>query len=303
MNKDTVFGIVKMLIEQKKIKDIATHYDVSTSLVSNVNNGRPKYVNKYEFVFPINKNTKHNLEVYDKCYNDETVSNKENVKCFVNFAAEKYNLTIKQLHIIVGDYSYNSINNWLSDDRYSAADYKQDKRLEYRLEQYMKMLTPICSLILGNGFIYNEQIAYAKWLGRHNADRLQVYGCLKYFYNKEIELSNNLARLNGDTELEMLKTPEDVERYRDMRKDILGMEYKQEHREVQVFMKAFHNKQHNRGNMSQYITYNDFDLGLLQEHIPGLDIKLVVEFTNFETRDNYIKRPADGKRFAAMGGE
>lgn len=174
--------------------------------------------------------------------------------------------TIKQIHIIIGKASYTTIHSAIT----STAKYKADAVLEKRLEIFNIITTP--SHVFINTLDYDLTIhdfVYIKYLSRMNVP-----------LDKVIELYLPLINYPTQFNNHPIKTVDDVKCYIEWGGT--------KNRIIYWILQLYYNKVNCYNKLDFY--YNDININRFLKINQKLDLKIVKEMIEFDTKENFLKR-------------
>jgi hypothetical protein len=254
INKDIVKQIKQDLITTEiHINDIAERYHVSRATVNNINKG---ISHKENTLYPLRQLNNHYFL--------------DNEVAFIRDLA-KQGYSAKQIHIIITKGSYSTISNILGyKTRPEEIEYIPDKFLEERREVFNFIITPHHELINQfNGMITLEDAIYIKLLGRFMADLLDTL---------EIFLPIIESDMVGFTY--KIETKDDIARYLEWGGTTFGTIW---------WIKSIFNNKINRIGEDP-IHYDQFPIGRFKEVDFGINLLIIKEMIEFDTKENYRKK-------------
>lgn len=254
INKDIVNQIKQdLLMTEDHINDIADRYHVSRATVNNINIGKS---HKENILYPIRQSGNHYFT--------------DNEVAFIRYLAG-LGYSAKQIHIIITKGSYSTISNIINyKTRPEEIEYKLDKFLEERREVFDFIVTPYPELI--NQFtsmITIDDAVYIKLLGRFMADLLDTL---------EIFLPIIESDMVGFTY--KIETREDIARYLEWGGTSFGT--------IWWIKSIFNNKINRIGE--EFIHYDQFPIGRFKEVNFNVNLLIIKEMVEFETKENYKKK-------------
>lgn len=236
--------------DELSIVEIANKYDVSRNTITNINNGT-SYYNK-DLTYPIRKVKKK--KGYNYYY-----------KAFVQHYYKQYGL--KRLHIILSQFNYNTLNNWLKEE---IVPYSYNKELEERKFVFDCITKPRKEFITSQNSITLRDAVYIKFLARFGVSLADVIYTFIDVINYE----------GGYYKLKPLKTKEDVEKYLDWGGT--------ESRIIWYIKNVWYQKFYNYDNEPYY--YNDFDLSVFNNILNEKELQIASEMMNCNTKENWKRR-------------
>lgn len=241
-----------LLLTNDHINQIAERYKVSKATVNNINVGKS---HKEDTLYPI----RQPLNYY---FTDNEVA-------FIRkLSHEGY--SAKQIHIIMTRGSYSTISNILAfKTRATELVYNTDEKLEERRNVFDFISTPHAELI--NQYtdsVTLEDAVYIKLLGRFMADLLETL---------EIFLPLIESEMVGFTY--PIETKEDIIRYLEWGGTSFGSIW---------WIKSIFNNKINRVG-EDTIHYDDFEIIRFREVNPTINLSIIKDMINFDTKENYKK--------------
>lgn len=252
ISKDIVQKIkIELEHSTNSINSISERYSVSKATVNNINSGKS---HREERVYPIRESNNY--------FSDNEVA-------FIRQLA-KDGYSAKQIHILLAKGAYSTISNIIAHKtRVEAGGYKEDKFLEERKKVFDFLVTPHPLLVN----TYTDQITvedaqYIKLLGRFMADQIST-----------IEIFMPLIESDMAAFKYKIETREDLERYLEWRGDAFKI--------IWWIKNIFVNKVNNLNG--EPINYDAFPLIRFREVDPQINLPLIKEMIDFETKENYRK--------------
>lgn len=250
---DIINAIKKdLLTTENTIAEISTRYNVSKATVNNINTGKS---HKENILYPIRQQSNYYFA--------------DNEVAFIRqLAAEGY--SAKQIHIILTKGSYSTISNIIGyKTRPEEYEYIKDPFLEERREVFDFIATPYIELInqFVNSITYDDAV-YIKLLGRFMASLLDT-------------LEAYLPIIEEDMigYLYPIQNRDDIEKY---------LEWGGTSFSTIWWIKSIFNNKVNNLN-EQPIHYNDFPIVRFREIDENINLVIVKEMIDFETKENYRK--------------
>ena len=245
--------IIKDLQENKlTIQEISMKYDLSRNSISNINLGNT-YFNK-NIDYPIRKvRANPGLDNY--------------YKAFVQHYCHLYN--IKQLHIIVGKFNYNTIANMVNSEE--KIPYTYNPQLETRRRVFDVIRTPRKEyLVSTQDTIELPDSIYIKFLARFNtpiADVIEIF----------LDIINNEG---GVYKMSPLKTKDDIKQY---------LDWEGTQSSIIWFIKGVY---YNRIKevQGQKFYYDDFDISHFDNLLTKRESNIAKKMVQFETKENFTRR-------------
>lgn len=239
-----------LLMTEDRISDIADRYKVSKATVNNINIGKSHREN---ILYPIR-------QLSNNYFTDNEVA-------FIRHLSE-LGYSAKQIHIIITKGSYSTISNIIGyKTRPDHYEYIPDKFLDERREVFNFIITPHPELI--NRYtdsITLEDAIYIKLLGRFMANILDTL---------EIFLPIIESEMIGFTH--KIETRDDIARYLEWGGTAFGTIW---------WVKNIFNNKINRVQ-DDPIHYNEFPIVRFREVNPNINLIIVKEMIDFETKENY----------------
>lgn len=254
ISKDVVKQIKQdLLMTDDHINDIAERYHVSRATVNNINIGKS---HKENILYPIRQLGNHYFM--------------DNEVAFIRHLA-KLGYSAKQIHIIITKGSYSTISNIINyKTRPEEIEYISDRFLEERRKVFDFITTPHPQLV--NQFtnmITLEDAVYIKLLGRFMADLLDTL---------EIFLPIIESDMVGFAY--KIETKEDIARYLEWGGTTFGT--------IWWIKSIFNNKINRIGE--EPIHYDQFPIGRFKEVDFNINLLIIKEMIEFETKENYRKK-------------
>jgi hypothetical protein len=253
ISKDIVKKIKEeLLLTDLTITDIAAKYNVSKATVNNINVGKSHRENT---IYPIRQSS-------NNYFSDNEVA-------FIRKLSNA-GYSAKQIHIILTKGSYSTISNILNKKtRAEELEYVSDNFLEERLRVFNFISTPHTELInQHSNEITFEDAIYIKFLGRFMADLLDTLVAFLPIIEEDM-IGFNFP----------IEDREDLERYLEWG----GTQFK-----TIWFIKNIFYNIINRID-EDLIYYNDFPIVRFKEVNPRINLLIVKEMVEFETKENYKK--------------
>lgn len=234
------------------INDIAAKFGVSKATVNNINAGKS---HKEERLYPIRQASNYYFT--------------DNEVAFIRYLA-KEGYSAKQIHIIITKGSYSTISNVIAHKtRPGDYEYTHDSFMDERRRVFDFISTPHPELV--NRYTDNityEDGVYIKLLGRFMADLVDT---LVIF----------IPLMESDTVgfKYKIETREDIERY---------LEWGGTYIKTIWWVKSIFNNKVNR-LQEKLITYDNFPINRFREINPTINLVIIKEMIDFETKENYRK--------------
>lgn len=252
MIKKEIVNSIKqdLLVTNDPINVIADRYKVSKATVNNINTG---ISHKENILYPIRQPKNYYFS--------------DNEVAFIRHLAS-LGYSAKQIHIILSKGSYSTISNLLaSKTRMDVPDYKEDKFLEERREVFDFISTPYTELInTYSSSVTLEDAVYIKLLGRFMADIVETIEA----FLPIIEIENVGLKYP-------IETKEDIEKY---------LEWGGANFSIIWWIKSIFNNKVSRVK-DQPIHFNDFPIVRFREINPDINLIIVKEMIDFETKENF----------------
>lgn len=250
---DIVKAIKKdLLTTENTINEIAERYQVSKATVNNINIGKS---HKEDILYPIRQPSNYYFA--------------DNEVAFIRYLAEE-GYSAKQIHIILTKGSYSTISNIIGyKTRPEEYTYIKDKFLEERKYIFDFIASPHTELI--NPFtdsITYEDAVYIKLLGRFMADLLDTLEAfLPIIESDMVGFSYQIT------------TRKDLETYLEWGGTAFSSIW---------WIKSIFNNKINRIK-EQIIHYDKFPIVRFREIDPNINLIIIKEMIEFETKENYRK--------------
>lgn len=234
------------------INDIAAKFGISKATVNNINAGKS---HREERLYPIRQASNYYFT--------------DNEVAFVRYLA-KLEYSAKQIHIIITKGSYSTISNIIAHKtRPGYYEYTEDKFLEERRRVFDFISTPHAELV--NKYTDNityEDGVYIKLLGRFMANLVDTL----FIFIPLMESDMVGFKYKIDKK-------EDIERY---------LEWGGSYFKTIWWVKSIFNNKVNR-LQEKLITYDNFPINRFREISPTINLGIVKEMIDFETKENYRK--------------
>lgn len=241
-----------LLMTNDTIETIAERYKVSRASVNNINTGKS---HKEDILYPIRRQ------------NNYYFSNNE-IAFIRHLATLGY--SAKQIHIIITKGSYSTVSNIINGKTRPLDEvYEYDKFLEERREVFDFISQPHPELV--NNYtdsITLDDAVYIKLLGRFMANLVDTL---------EIFLPLIESEMVGFTY--QIRTRDDIEMYLEWGGTSFGI--------IWWIKNIFNNKINRLGD--EPIHYNDFPIVRFREVNPNINLVIVKEMIELETKENYKK--------------
>lgn len=255
MIKKEVVDLIKrdLATSNEHINLIAEKYNVSRASVNNINTGKSHREN--DTVYPIRQPSNYYFT--------------DNEVAFIRHLA-KLGYSAKQIHIILTKGSYSTISNIISyKTRPEDFTYEPDRFLEERREVFDFISTPHSEIVNSytDSITYDDAV-YIKLLGRFMAsllDTLEIF--LPIIETEMIGFENRI------------ESKEDLAAYIEWGGSSFGSIW---------WIKNIFNNKINRMN-NQTIHYNDFPLVNFKKVNPNINLIIIKEMIEFETKENFRK--------------
>lgn len=241
-----------LLMTNDHINEIADRYKVSKATVNNINVGKS---HKENILYPIR-------QLVNNYFTDNEIA-------FIRDLSSK-GYSAKQIHIIITKGSYSTISNIISyKTRPEHYEYKIDKFLEERRAVFDFIATPHAELIntFTDSVTYDDAV-YIKLLGRFMADLLDTL---------EIFLPLIEGEMVGFTY--QIQSKEAIAAYLEWGGTAFGSIW---------WIKSIFNNKINK-IAEKEIHYNDFPIARFREVDPKINLILIKEMVDFDTKENYRK--------------
>lgn len=249
-----VVALIKqdLLMTEDHFNDIADRYKVSRASVNNINTGKS---HKENILYPIRK-------LSNNYFSDDEVS-------FIRYLS-KIGYSAKQIHIILTKGSYSTISNIISSKtRVEVGEYAGNKFLDERKYIFDIISTPHPNLVnTYTDTLTYEDAVYIKLLGRFMSNLIDT-----------IEIFLPLIETEMIGFKHLLEDREDIETYLAWGGTTFNT--------IWWIKSIFNNKVNNLAGVP--IHYDNFPIVLFKDIDPTINLIIVKDMINFETKENFKK--------------